>query len=83
MKHEVRTPEDAMVYLVDCTLATVSHMASLKSKSKSEYSRQIAIAQTGVDWISHMKIDPRKSRVMDILENNQSVQDWADAQIIP
>lgn len=65
--HEVRSPEQALVYLADCTLATVSSMALLKSRKKSEFKRQIEIAQKAVDWIRDMKIDPAGTRTEEVL----------------
>ena len=73
---KVRTPEEALVYIVDCTLATVGHQAGLKSKSLSEYRRQIAIAQKGCDWMEAMKIDPAGTRAEHII-GKQSVAQWA------
>lgn len=80
MKHEVRTPEQALLYLTDCTLATVASMAMKKSKSKSEFERQINIAQTAVDWIVqfeniHIQIDSRIYQVTSL--PNRSVKEWA------
>lgn len=82
MKCDVRTPEQALEYMIDCTLATVSHMASLKSRKKSEFERQITIAQTGIDWMVHMKVEPHKTRVEDVIAMNQSVKEWADGQVV-
>ena len=45
MKHEVRSPWQALAYMIDCTLATVADLALTKRRSKREYSRQIAIAK--------------------------------------
>ena len=45
-KAEVRDPAQALVYITDCTLATVCDLATKKKKSKSEFARQISIAQT-------------------------------------
>lgn len=42
---DVRTPEMALAYITDCTLATVASMAMLKSRKKGEFERQINIAQ--------------------------------------
>lgn len=48
---------DALLYLLDCTLATVARMAPMKSKSKHEYNRQIAIANRGMNYLfSHRHI---------------------------
>lgn len=77
-KHQVRTPEQALAYLVDCTLATVSGMALLKSRKKSEFERQIAIAQQGIDWMKEMKIDPATSRAEEIINQGTTVTQWAE-----
>lgn len=77
-KDQVRTPGDALSYLVDCTLATVSSMAMRKSRIKYEYERHISIAQHGVDWMRQMNV-PREpgSRAMEC-EAAGSVRAWAD-----
>lgn len=51
-KHRVTNSAGALAYIVDCTLATVSNLASKKSASKYELSRQIEIAQAGIDWVN-------------------------------
>lgn len=79
MKHRVRTPEQALLYLADCTLATVSSMAMKKSRSKSEFERQINIAQSAVDWIRDFNIEIEiGSRAHEIISNKISVKQWAD-----
>lgn len=82
-KHTVRTPEQALLYLADCTLATVSDMAMKKSRSKNEFKRQIEIAQTAVDWIKSFKIHTdTESRVSKILAlPDQRVETWAKTYI--
>jgi hypothetical protein len=79
-KHEVRQPEHALLYLVDCTLATVSHMGMLKTKTKSEFERQIAIAQSGVDWIRAFEIEiPKGSRIAQVIETpTRTVKEWVE-----
>ena len=73
----VRTKEDAILYLVERTLATVSFMAMTKSKRKSDYQRQIGIAQKGCDWIESMQIIPEEhSRITEII-GKQTVSQWA------
>lgn len=47
----VYTTEQALTYMVECTLATVSSMAMKKSRPKGEYARQISIAQNGIKWV--------------------------------
>jgi hypothetical protein len=75
-KCDVRTPEDALAYITDCCLATVGHMATLKSKKKGEYERQISIAQTACDWMDAMKVDPKDTRAADII-GRRTVEEWA------
>lgn len=79
MKHLVRTPEQALLYLADCTLATVADMAMKKSKSKSEFQRQISIAQSAVDWIKDFNIEVKiGSRVYDVLAlPDRNVETWS------
>lgn len=80
-KHEVRTPEQALAYLTDCTLATVCNMALKKSRPKGEYVRQKLIAQTAVNWMICMKVDCRGTRAEDVIEAGD-VDAWA-AQFEP
>lgn len=81
MKCRVQSPEQAVLYLTDCTLATVSNLASKKTRSNYEYRRQISIAQTGFDWLVgyHEIIESdHKSRVKDVHNfYNGSVAEWA------
>lgn len=75
---DVRTPEKAVVYLVECTLATVTRLAMKKSRSVGEYDRQIAIAQKGIDWMIQMDIDPLKTRAAEVIQSyDGSVKAWA------
>jgi len=71
-----RALKEALLYLADCTLATVSAMAMKKSKSKHEFERQISIAQKACDWIRDLGIDPSGTRAADIVRQ-QSVKEWA------
>lgn len=75
-KCDVKTPEQALVYITDCCLATVVKMAMLKSRKKDEFNRQISIAQAACDWIEKMKIDHKGTRAEDIV-NSMSVSEWA------
>jgi len=74
MKYQVKTPSDALGYMVDCTMATVGYMATKKSRQKHEYARQIAIAQQGVDWMIGMGVT-LSGRAADL--NGISVAEWA------
>lgn len=75
-EHNVRSAEDALAYITDCTLATVADMASKKSRPKGEYKRQMMIAQKGCDWMQHMDISSKGTRAEDII-NKQTVKEWA------
>lgn len=80
-KSDVREPLDALEYLLDCSLATVCGMADKKSRSKSEYKRQIAIAQINYDWcvIFGSKFDPEwgGQRADSVAACRGSVETWA------
>lgn len=73
----VSSPAEAVAYLVDCTLATVSDLAGKRSRSESELRRQIAIAQQGCDWLRAFSIDATGTRAPEILAAGISVADWA------
>lgn len=75
-KCDVRTPEQALAYLTDCTLATVCGMAMQKRRAKGEYQRQISMAQAGCDWLFGMKADYAGTRVEEVA-NYGSVAEWA------
>ena len=78
MFYDVKNADQALVYIADCNLATVSHLASLKSRSIGEYNRQTVIAQHCVDWIKRFDIDPDKTRAEEVLNNfGGSVKKWA------
>lgn len=76
-KHRVDSVDDAMVYITDCNLATVCRMAMRRSRSKSEFERQISIAQSGVDWIIKFDIPHKGSRVEDVFTVG-TVAEWAE-----
>ena len=77
-KSAVRTPGDALVYVAECNLATIQGMAMTKTRKKGEYTRQISIAQTAVDWIAGMKLPlPQSGRVVEVLnKHGGSVKQW-------
>ncbi len=79
----VRTPEEALAYITDCTLATVAHMSMLKSKKKGEFTRQISIAQAAVDWMLLMKVDMSGTRAEDVVSGyDGNVRRWAEENFI-
>ncbi len=73
---QVQSELEALVYMTECTLATVGHMAMLKSRKKSEFDRQIGIAQKGIDWIKAFG-GSSSGRVGVIVASGISVHDWA------
>jgi hypothetical protein len=79
-KDRVHSTEDALIYLTECTLATVGRLSMLKSRSKGEYERQIAIAQNAIVWITDFNIPVTGSiRVKDVIEDfSGNVKKWAD-----
>lgn len=74
----LRTPENFILYLTDCNLATVSSMAMMKSRKKSEFERQISIAQSCIDFVkAHnlpVQIDSRAYKVL--ATEQQTVKEW-------
>ena len=76
-KHDVRSPEQALAYITDCTLATVADLAMRKSRPKHEYTRQKAIAQQAITWMDNMRIDYSGTRASDVREAG-SVDAWAE-----
>lgn len=80
LKCRVNKLEQAFVYIADCNLATVSSMATLKSRPKGEFERQKNIAQSMINWILDFKIDPADSRAADVIDYfNGSVELWANS----
>lgn len=77
LKCKVRTTEQALAYLLDCTMATVESMAMKKSRPPGEYNRQISIAQTGYDWAISMGVDCSDTRARSLAKHNGSVAEWA------
>ncbi len=77
LKKDVRTEAQALAYLVDCTLATVTDMAMKKSRKKHEYARQISIAQAGVNWMRDFGIDPTWTRADEVRDCGWSVAEWS------
>lgn len=75
-KYNVSTPEHALAYLADCTMATIESMAMKKSRSRYEYSRQISIAQQSLDWMKRMGVDYSTTR-MSVAQEFESIRDWA------
>jgi hypothetical protein len=73
MKRDINT---AFLYITDCTLATVEGMTLKKTRTKSEFNRQISIAQKCCDYLEKFGIDPKGTRAEDII-GQQTVEAWA------
>ena len=73
---KVHDKDKAYAYVLDCNLATVGHMAMLKSRKKGEYERQINIAQKMLDWANDFGIDCSKTRAFDVMKAG-TVKQWA------
>lgn len=79
--YNLKTTEEALVYITDCTLATVESLAMKKSRGKWEYERQIKIAQISIDHMLRNRIHHYGTRARVVIESyNGSVQLWADEQ---
>lgn len=77
-KENIRNSEQLVAYLMDCNLATVCGMASLKSSKKGELKRQILIAQHGIDKMNILNIHHHDTRVEDVRACESSVEKWAE-----
>lgn len=73
-KDQVRDAGQALAYVIDCTLATVCSLAMKKSRSQSEFERQIAIAQTAINWALQFGVDLNSTRARDV---TSTVAEWA------
>ena len=76
-KENVRTPEQALAYITDCTLATVCDLACKRSRPKHEFARQCSIAQIGVDWLREFKVDVSTTRASLVENVPNGVALWA------
>lgn len=77
----IKNSSEALLWLTDCTLASVAGLVTRKSASKYETTRQISMAQTAINWIMRDGLElPQHSRITDVIRDyGASVQDWADA----
>lgn len=73
--------DEALTYLVECTLATVQDLAGRSRPPKGELARQISIAQTGLDWVKTF-VKPGDwcgcGRVQEIIDRGVTVQAWSE-----
>jgi hypothetical protein len=79
MQHTIRSAEDLVAYITDCTLATVASLKMKRSASACETKRQIAIAQTALEKGRQLGVDFSKTRAQSVIETYQcKVELWAD-----
>jgi hypothetical protein len=74
---------DAFLFMVECGLATVSHMAGMKSKSKSEYNRQIQIVQKALNYLfsaGHLKRDD-SPKVFQVSDAMNACVEWRQSRL--
>lgn len=68
------TPLDALIYYAECSAATVEQLAYKKSKSASEFSRQILITvQMVLDCYRFIDSLENKSLILTTLENKSLI----------
>lgn len=54
---DARTPEEAIVWLAECLIATADGLATTKSSAKHERERAVSIAQGACDMIERFNIN--------------------------
>lgn len=75
-KEDVSDSSQALAYLTNFTLETVSLLAARKSKSMTDFDRQIEAARTAIEWMQEMSVDLSRTRAKSVVEIG-SVADWA------
>lgn len=78
-EHNLQNTEECLIWLMDCTLATVEDLAMRKSPPKGEFHRQIMMAQVTLNMLRQEYKDVSATRAAKIIsEFNSSVQSWAN-----
>lgn len=74
----VDTVEKTVIWMTECTLATVESLRMRKTPPKSELLRQIDIAQVGINQIEKFASDNLHHRVQIVVRNfGGDVSAWA------
>lgn len=79
----LRSTEEHLLYITECTLATVGYMAGLKRRKVGEFNRQVNIAQDammhiGQNWEKFSECKGNYPRVKEVVKMPEySVMDWA------
>ena len=75
-----KSVDDIVIWMTECTLATVAGILLLKRYSERELQRQINIAQVGVDYVKTLE-RPQKNRLREVISRyDGSVSAWASNQ---
>lgn len=61
---------DALLYLVNCALATVSDLSSKKSTPKADLIRHVEIAQAGCNFLRTFGVGSENSRIVNVMNNH-------------
>lgn len=77
-KDRINSIEDALAYLVDCTLATVEDFCLKKRVVKSDFERHILIAQTALDSAVRFGSNLSGTRGEEIVSTGLTVEQWAE-----
>lgn len=78
LSSSVRDITQAVVYLTDCTLATVSELAVRSRPPKRELKRQISMAQGLIDWMNQSGIDYSRTRAGEVSNGGGKVLSWTE-----
>lgn len=76
-RDSIQSPQQALAYIVEATLATIEMQAMTKRRKKYEFQRQIDIAQVGYDWLLVEVI--RGPRTIEVYRQGGDVKGWAFA----
>ena len=80
IRKNVQSVDDAFIYIAECNVAIVEHLAILKSKSKYVFDRQKTICQFMIDWIIEFElVYSDGTRVSEVIDKHDcSVESFVD-----
>ncbi len=68
---------NVLMYLVECTLATVEVAACSGKRTASDYARQVGMGQVGVYWLVELGLLDSTGRASDVYQKRITVARWA------
>lgn len=83
-KENVKTPEEALAYLADCTLATIEEILCYKNVNKTQLERHISIAETNMQFCHMFNCNVTGTRASDIEpfgKKYKTVLEWGNAEV--